>query len=945
MARIALIAVSLLAVSAVVYLLMGEELGLGGGGGTDGGTFDDGGYGDDLTGDAGLAARGTRPSVEEEEAAARAAAAARAEEAKFDKSEGVFGRVVDGADQPISGAKIKLFGVTGRSLRSVDAKHEIPQGEATTDEEGEFLVGPAGPDQHLKLRAEAYGFAPTIVRVPKRGVRVDVILDIGGSLEVRVLTMEGDAVAGASVTHHDRQWNPIVTTKAETDKAGIATFPALPTGQGALVVLANGYAALKIANVGVAPNEKETRTIVVDEGVRVEGKVTGENDLPIDGANVTLRYPDFPDLAVTGPVQTDREGRFTTTASVPVNGKVMFVVDKEEYAQERMQRNVQAQSEVAIKLKRPGEALRGHVVDANNHGVGGVTVTYAWMNADTEAPETRTASDGSFELQAPSWSSRGWNLLAISDTAGIATKYVRFDKQGKPTGTIQIQLNGAGTVTGKVTDAGGAPVDGALVQAKIDIGETQKQRMPGVNGYNLRNLIENDARFNFSAVSGADGSYVLADIPVAAYRITAAFGLDRSQSEEIVIVSPGTPVAADIKLGGGGVIEGWVVDSNEQPIAGAQVSASPAGPRRGNYWWMDRPAARSQSDGRFVLRGVSDGTYNLSAWAAGYGAGTENNVDAGTADATLRMTPLGWIDGVVSVDRAPFRGTFTVTATLRNNAGDGSSRMNSRGWRNNRTEVFNTDDGRFELRGLTGGEYDIRASTKAGLIALQAARVTVAQGQGTQDVRLELSQGGTVYGRITKEATGAPIPNAYVYVQLRDQGSADQSGATSGNTRADRKGTYSISGLGSGAYNVRVWMDGGQSISAAVDVQVGTRHEVNLVERQPGAIQVTVVDESGAVIENARPNVRSSTGVVINPNWQLMRKEGLLDNEANAWHLARHTAADGINVRYHVPPGRYEVTAYKQGYVLAPEGAAWTDVRGGATSAVEVVLKKKPDGS
>ncbi len=57
-------------------------------------------------------------------------------------------------------------------------------------------------------------------------------------------------------------------------------------------------------------------------------------------------------------------------------------------------------------------------------------------------------------------------------------------------------------------------------------------------------------------------------------------------------------------------------------------------------------------------------------------------------------------------------------------------------------------------------------------------------GRGARDVRLQLSRGAVLHGRVTDEATGKPIKNAYVYVSARKgEGGQDQSGATSGNSR------------------------------------------------------------------------------------------------------------------------------------------------------------------
>ena len=46
-----------------------------------------------------------------------------------------------------------------------------------------------------------------------------------------------------------------------------------------------------------------------------------------------------------------------------------------------------------------------------------------------------------------------------------------------------------------------------------------------------------------------------------------------------------------------------------------------------------------------------------------------------------------------------------------------------------------------------------------------------------------------------------------------------------------------------------------------------------------------------------------------------------------------------MNVRYHVPPGRYQITATKNGYKIDGQGP-WIEVMAGSESTAEVKLKK-----
>ncbi len=355
---------------------------------------------------------------------------------------------------------------------------------------------------------------------------------------------------------------------------------------------------------------------------------------------------------------------------------------------------------------------------------------------------------------------------------------------------------------------------------------------------------------------------------------------------------------------------------------------------------MPQPNARTQSDGRFVLQGIEDWEYTIHVSASGYGASSDKNVTRGTTDLTLRLAKLGTVKGVAEDERGgPFRGTFRIHIKRMNEGS--SSRRNF--WMNgNDTQIFNTDDGEFEIRGRAAGKYEVRASTTTGLISAQKEVIEIFDGRESREVRLRLSQGAKVTGRVMDESSGKPIRNAYVYVNVRQgTSSQDQSGATSGNGRSNAKGVYEVKGLGAGSYTVTVWADGA-NWSSVVDLTVGETKTLDLMRRQPGSVRIQVLDTDGVAIKGAYPQLRSSTGQVVHPNWQLLRKDGLLGSTPNAWQEATTTNDDGVNLRYHVPPGRYQVTATRNGYALAGQGP-WIEVHPGSESSAEVTLKKKSD--
>ncbi len=927
-----------LAVFAVVYLLFGESM-TGGAAGTGFGDGEGRTFLDPLTAEAGLETGGRKPRSADDIAAEKAAAEKKARE--FPKSEGFYGVVTDGKGSALEGATIKLLPDPPEDRFRRGMPDRDPIATTTSKADGSFLLGPAPEEGSFKVRGEARGFAATIQRVRRRGARVDLILDRGGALEVRVLSADGKALKAAQVLHQAGS----VVSAAQSDDEGIARFSALPTGTGSLLVSKEGYAAVRDRNVAVAPDSKEERTLILPKGIEIAGTVTNaSNERPVAGASVTVRYQNLHMLEPTGPVETGEDGRFRITAFASGNEQMIIRVAKEGFAEGRNWRNASAKGEVTIKLFETGEDFTGSVLTHDRQPVEGVTVTYGNMQQERaeDVPEAATDEDGNFTLARPAFATPGWRLsvIAVSEEHGIGFAQAKVPKkeEGRPK-PVELQLSGSGGVKGVVKDAGGTPVQGALVSLGPDwnAGNNRpgRKRVP----WQLMNIMNNGKHYNLTTVTGADGTYLIESVPAMEYKVTASFGLDQFTLPDAVTVEAEEVAEANIALGEGGTIEGWVLDSEEKPVAGAYVSANPV-KRRGYNWWRNRPTARSQSDGRFVLRGVTDERYHVYASASGFGGGSEKNVSQGTTEITLRVKALGWIDGVVYTDGSPYRGTFKIVARpVKANNSNAPMRNWTPGMQ---TRTFNTDDGKFKIKGLKAGDYTVQGSTTDGLIAVQPDVVTVMDGRGSREARLDLQPGAVLRGTVRNDETGKPISNAWIYANPRAGTGGDNSTATSGNAQSDSKGKYEIKGLGTGAYTITVWSRQGSNFSQVVDLQQGNERQLDLVQLRPGMVQVTVTDEKDKPIEGARVNIRSSTGQYVSVNVRALQKDGII-GKTYRWQDLWNTGADGTLTRYHVPPGLHNVTVSRSGYTMAGEAAS-AEVGSGRVTPLTIKMKKKDGG-
>ncbi|MEO0108437.1 MAG: carboxypeptidase-like regulatory domain-containing protein, partial [candidate division WOR-3 bacterium] len=156
------------------------------------------------------------------------------------------------------------------------------------------------------------------------------------------------------------------------------------------------------------------------------------------------------------------------------------------------------------------------------------------------------------------------------------------------------ERDGSGSISGTITDAvTGNPIEGAKVTA-------------GCCGR--------------SALTGADGSYTIGNLPAGSYRVKAMKCGEYEPGEypNLVEVAEGQHVEGiDISLtpiggSGSGSISGTVYDKQTgEPIAGAKVMAGSCG-----------RSVLTGDDGAYTISGLADGTYTVKAMKCGYGCAT-----------------------------------------------------------------------------------------------------------------------------------------------------------------------------------------------------------------------------------------------------------------------------------------------------------------------------------
>lgn len=322
------------------------------------------------------------------------------------------------------------------------------------------------------------------------------------------------------------------------------------------------------------------------------------------GIRITLRTLSNAGSRVAARARTEDDGTVRFENLHPGH-EVLLYSDRGDYRRIELEAGEQTER---FELKG-GVAVRGVVVDAEGRPVGGATVVLqtrqtTWAGINELAT---TAADGTFALeQIPEGPSLGAFARGHSPSALVDLDLVDMSE---PPVAVRLELGaGGGSVVGLVSDAGGAPIPGALVV----VGDRQDHLMDRgpdqiVERWSPR-----------STTTAEDGRFELWGLPAgeAALDVRAdGFGISRRR----ISVTTDETVTAQITLELAATVHGIATDATGAPIEGAAIRIYDREPETpfiaGGQIDFDLnlgyTSATTDADGRFEVRGVTPGT----AWA------------------------------------------------------------------------------------------------------------------------------------------------------------------------------------------------------------------------------------------------------------------------------------------------------------------------------------------
>ncbi|GMV92184.1 MAG: hypothetical protein AMXMBFR82_19620 [Candidatus Hydrogenedentota bacterium] len=410
-----------------------------------------------------------------------------------------------------------------------------------------------------------------------------------------------------------------------------------------------------------------------------------------------------------------------------------------------------------------GWTLAGRVRDTRGNAVEGAVVRAWEMGHSGTAPQTKSDSDGRFELGDVN---AGPLTMLRVEHPDFSTYMESLPEPVER--SMDIVLEDRGTVSGQVRYADtGMPVTAFSVRMQ--------------KGNNQPVFVENEeGRFR---IEGADAGENEVLISAEGYKETGT----------PVTVLPGREVAGiDARLERGLAVEGSVVDERGAPVEGAFLFA-----KRVPKIAAERETqllAKTDVDGQFRVESLKDDYGVLSAWHADFGMGAARyDTSASGVEIVLRNN-LGTVSGQVLLDGLPAVGAevnLMATSLLSPEAAAFGT-----------PNQFIKEDGSFRFEDVPEGEYNVSATMghRNAIMPMgekNLSRAILVQPGAETEVLLEFPVAdASVAGRVLFQ--GKPVPQGFVVLTVESP-----EGKQTHMAQLDPDGAYVIAPIAAGHATLR----------------------------------------------------------------------------------------------------------------------------------------------
>lgn len=487
-----------------------------------------------------------------------------------------------------------------------------------TNEEGRFSFSNLEPGNYsLVTKHEDFSeHRDSIIPIGMVGETPwNITLEEGVMLHGYVRSLEGGPIAGATLTLSSSMTPGLMAPKGARKPENEYIVLTNPEGYYRILNLTPGeswHLSASAAEFGTQTErnlliEEKNGTNTVDfrlqPGETLTGRVIAPDRSPIMGASVRVVGYQQPQTLSADAITND-EGRFTVSNLVP--GNYTLIAEADGWRTERLLRVVAPSADLEIQLAEQG-TIMGRVVGVSGEAVPSFTLSLHQYIANSSAygrrvkEEKMTSEDGSFTMTGVD---EGQFSIKVAAPGFADTFSEDFEvTQGLTTTDILIKMSVGGSITGIVLDANsGEPLSGAIVTTQDN--NYQDNPLMRLFGASMpRKTTQQRAR------TGKDGRFELSMLAPELYQVRIqhpSFPLLVMDNQRVIEGSP-TDMGA-IRLEPGSTIRGTVYDGAGSPLSGATIQIlSTANDLRTHL------EGRSNSEGRYILRNVPEGSYKMSA--------------------------------------------------------------------------------------------------------------------------------------------------------------------------------------------------------------------------------------------------------------------------------------------------------------------------------------------
>ena len=464
-----------------------------------------------------------------------------------------------------------------------------------------------------------------------------------------------------------------------------------------------------------------------------------------------------------------------------------------------------------------GGSIAGTVTDSSGTPLAGICVNASSSDGSTNG-SAQTTSAGTYTISGLAQASYTVQFTDCGSSGSYATQYYNGVAGGTgsywsavavpvtantTSSSINASMSAGGSITGTVTDGSG-PLVGICVYAFSSAGGFGGSAITtSTGGYTINGLSSGDYTVGFNSCSGSSNY-------ATEYYSTGGGTSSYFAASQVSVTPPNATSGINAQMVVGGSIAGTVTDGSGVALAGICANAwSSLG--------MFDGSSPTTSDGTYTINGLASGSYTVgfssctnssnyvTEYYDGSSTGTTSYGSAKSVDVSAGGTTVGGINAEMTTGGS-IAGTITDSSgnpvagicamAIAGSYGTGSAPSAA--------------DGTYRLNGLASGTYTVEffdcASTgyaaeyysggSGGSSSMSnAALVPVTAGQTTSSINAVLAVGGSISGTVI-DANGALVSGVCV-----DAFEPNGSFGSSATTAAD--GTYTITGLGAGSYDVQ----------------------------------------------------------------------------------------------------------------------------------------------